>query len=237
MEDFQARVSNARTRIVELTGSLGSLRAEHRTAFGEHPLDPDRVARLGRRIAAIEHECDVVLRKIGKWESSIPTAPSKPNGAMNGHAVLNGHKAPISTTATWTAEIVLGRLEEAHQVIRRLPIRVRPNGYVSGWPSFQSMTPAEQAQLVNELQLTNMLKEYYANRNRVTFPPAAEIVARCEEAVAWPMIYLKDDSELAQILSGWVSGVIKSQETPRLVDEAAWRIARGLTRDRVRVRY
>ena len=117
-------------------------------------------------------------------------------------------------------------------------MRTRPKQFGNSWPEFVMMTEREKQTLLNELQQEGRLKEYYAEHNRVRIVPSADEVSLMDESLAWPMQYLRDDRELALIVTGWCDGVLRRNETamPELVAQGLGAIARGLTRDRVQVR-
>lgn len=134
----------------------------------------------------------------------------------------------------WTAEHVGNRLIEAARVIGRMPT---PRGTKSGmWPAYQTQTEAELRQLVNEHMLSGTINQYYATLNRVRIPPSSHEIARMEEAIGWPGKYLLGDPDLPPIVTFWAHKSQMDDEAPPPIRVGLRMIARGLRRDRVRVR-
>lgn len=137
----------------------------------------------------------------------------------------------------WTAALVGERLIEAARTVARMPMRTRPAGHSTIWPSYQDMTPKERIALLNELTQIGQLQQFYATQNRVSIPPSGEQIDRADEALAWPMRYLRDDPGTAAIVTAWAGDVYQqSEEIPEPVLPGLSQIAQGLDRDRVRVR-
>jgi hypothetical protein len=139
----------------------------------------------------------------------------------------------------WTADLVGERLIEAYETVKRLPLRTGPEAFGNSWPEFQTMTKAEQAQLLNELQLEGRFQDYYREKMQSRVVPSSEEVSRMYEALAFPMRYLGHDKDLALIVTGWCDGVLRrpnDRKMPELVREGLGRIASGLNKERVRVR-
>lgn len=135
----------------------------------------------------------------------------------------------------WTAEHVGNRLIEVARVVARMPMG--GVGTKSGmWPAYQTMTKAEHDQLLNEHQAVGTLGQYYATLNRVRIPPSSHEIARMEEAIGWPGEYLLDEEGLAAIVTFWALEAAHDDEAPGPVRIGLRMIARGLRRNRVRVR-
>lgn len=135
----------------------------------------------------------------------------------------------------WTAEHVGNRLIEAARVIDRMP-EGRGSTKSGMWPSYQTMTEGERRQLVNEHMVAGTISQYYATLNRVRIPPSSHEITRMEEAIGWPAQYLRDDPDLPAIVTFWASQASPDDEAPVPIRVGLRLIARGLRRDRVKVR-
>lgn len=135
----------------------------------------------------------------------------------------------------WTAEHVGVRLIEAARVIDRMPL-----GGLSKksciWPAYETMTPGERAELVNEHMRAGTLNQYYATLNRTRIPPSSHEIARMEEAIGWPGEFLLSDPGLAGIVTFWAATAEPGEEAPAPVRVGLRTIARGLRRKGVKVR-
>ncbi len=85
----------------------------------------------------------------------------------------------------WSLVHVMERLEEAFRVLARLPIPTRPRGYINSMPFYLYDRGDLNAQLE-----THELERLAKVRNRVRIPPSPSEVARMEEALRWPTLYL-----------------------------------------------
>lgn len=85
----------------------------------------------------------------------------------------------------WTFVHVMDRLEEAFRTLRRLPIATRPRGYVNSMPFYVYDRGDLNAQLE-----TYELERLARLRNRVRIPPTPAEIARMEEALRWPALFL-----------------------------------------------
>ena len=146
--------------------------------------------------------------------------------------LLNPKPLPVA----WDAELVGERLIEAYRTIARMRISVGPRRYASAWPGYQSMTPGEITELMNEAQKSGTLRQLYADLNRTKILPSKEAIERAEEALAWPRKYLHTRDDLAMLVTGWAAGMFRKDETPGPAREGLRIIARRLDRDRVPVR-
>lgn len=134
----------------------------------------------------------------------------------------------------WTAEHVGNRLIEVARVVARMPGGASTKSGM--WPAYQTMTKAERDQILNEHFAAGTLNQYYATLNRVRIPPSSHEIARMEEAIGWPGEYLLGEAGLAAIVTFWASEAAHDDEAPGPVRIGLRLIARGLRRDRVRVR-
>jgi hypothetical protein len=85
----------------------------------------------------------------------------------------------------WSVIAVLERMEEAFRTLARLPIAVRPRGYVNSMPFYVYDRGDLNAQME-----THELEHMARLRNRVRIPPSPAEVERMEEALRWPIEYL-----------------------------------------------
>jgi hypothetical protein len=85
----------------------------------------------------------------------------------------------------WSLVHVMDRLEEAFRTLARLPIPTRPRGYINSMPFYLYDRGDLNAQLE-----THELERMAKVRNRVRIPPSPGEVARMEEALRWPTLYL-----------------------------------------------
>lgn len=144
---------------------------------------------------------------------------------------------PAPKPLLWTADLVGERLVEACRTIARTRMRTRPAEHSTLWPAYRGMTQAEQNQLANELWQAGMTADWNAEKNRVSIPPSGEQIERADEAIVWPMRYLRDDPGTAAIVTAWAGDVYECRDLmPKAVQPGLDVIAQGLNRDRVRVR-
>jgi hypothetical protein len=85
----------------------------------------------------------------------------------------------------WSVLAVMERMEEAFRTLARLPIAVRPRGYVNSMPFYLYDRGDLNAQME-----TRELERMARLRNRVRIPPSPAEIERMEEALRWPMTYL-----------------------------------------------
>jgi hypothetical protein len=92
---------------------------------------------------------------------------------------------PRRVPERWTFVHVMERLEEAFRTLRRLPISIRPHGYMNSMPFYLYDRSDLNAQLE-----TYELERLARMRNRVRIPPSPAEIARMEEALRWPALFL-----------------------------------------------
>lgn len=92
---------------------------------------------------------------------------------------------PRRVPEDWSFVHVMERLEEAFRILRRLPIATRPRGYVNSMPFYLY----DRADLNAQLE-TYELERLARMRNRVRIPPSPAEIARMEEALRWPALFL-----------------------------------------------
>ncbi len=92
---------------------------------------------------------------------------------------------PRRVPERWTFVHVMERLEEAFRTLRRLPISTRPRGYMNSMPFYLYDRGDLNAQLE-----TYELERLARMRNRVRIPASPAEIARMEEALRWPALFL-----------------------------------------------
>jgi hypothetical protein len=88
----------------------------------------------------------------------------------------------------WNIVHVMNRLQEAFEVIGRLPMTTRPRAYANSMPRYAY----EQSDLIAQVE-TMELEKHMAARNRVVPRPSPAEIQRCEQALAW-MTLIADDA-------------------------------------------
>ena len=102
----------------------------------------------------------------------------------------------------WDVALVEGRLIEALRVLDQIPMATRPRGYANSMPRHLH----DAADIRGQREFFDL--KHYARvaeiekldqgRNRVRIPLTAAEITRSEEALAWPMAYLRDKPEVAR---------------------------------------
>ncbi len=85
----------------------------------------------------------------------------------------------------WSLLHVMERMEEAFRVLARLPIATRPRGYINSMPYYLYDRGDLNAQME-----TYELERMARMRNRVRIAPSPTEIARMEEALRWPTLFL-----------------------------------------------
>lgn len=83
----------------------------------------------------------------------------------------------------WTPDIVRGRLDEAIKLVHRTTGRFGPRQYGTAMPA----TLTDWADWLAQIETGELGK----GNNRSRVPATAAQVSRAEEAIAWPMTYLR----------------------------------------------
>lgn len=92
---------------------------------------------------------------------------------------------PRQLPARWSLLHVMDRMEEAFLTLARLPMATRPRGYANSMPLYLY----DRADLNSQLE-TYELERMAKQRNRVRIPPSPAEIARMEQALHWPIVYL-----------------------------------------------
>lgn len=143
---------------------------------------------------------------------------------------------------TWTAEIVEARIEESFRVIARSSggARFGPKSFGNNMPTPLTVYSDVVAQAGNA-SLRKAVKRLLRNDG----PPSIEEVRRMQDAISWPVTYLRDERQLALYVNlggmwkAWGSSItqkckeigVHRQQFYRLRKEALQIIADGLTKD------
>jgi hypothetical protein len=85
----------------------------------------------------------------------------------------------------WSVPHVMDRLEEGFRTLSRVPMAIRPRGYINSMP----MYVYDRADLNSQLE-THELERMANIRNRVRIPPTPAEIGRMEEALHWPTAFL-----------------------------------------------
>jgi hypothetical protein len=104
-------------------------------------------------------------------------------------AVGHGMPPPLTRARSvpdqWSLIHVMERMGEAFRTLARLPMATRPRGYVNSMPIYLY----DRADLNSQLE-TYELERMAQLRNRVRIPPSPAEIARMEEALRWPSVFL-----------------------------------------------
>jgi hypothetical protein len=105
-------------------------------------------------------------------------------------AIAESHASAASLRARrvperWSFVHVMERMEEAFRILARLPLPTRPRGYINSMPIYLYDRGDLNAQME-----TYELERMARLRNRVRIPPSPAEIARMEEALRWPVLFL-----------------------------------------------
>jgi hypothetical protein len=125
-------------------------------------------------------------------ERAAKAARAELRGDRAGMLGAIGRSEPLSPLARtrrtpdrWTVLHVMERLEQAFRTLSQLPIATRPRGYINSMPFYVYDRGDLNAQME-----TYELERMARLRNRVRIPPSPAEIARMEEALRWPILYL-----------------------------------------------
>lgn len=107
---------------------------------------------------------------------------------------IHAPTGPKGLPTTWSIVHVFDRMEEAYDTLRRLPMATRPRAYANSMPKDYRYDFHEEVAQVE----TGALADRQQERNRVRLGASAAQIRRMEEALHWPMSYLRDMPEVAQ---------------------------------------
>ncbi|WP_454813795.1 DUF6362 family protein [Labrys neptuniae] len=89
----------------------------------------------------------------------------------------------------WTPELVMERMVEAFETLRRVPASVGPKAFGNGWPA-----------VIHDL--ADMI-HWEPGKEPRRLPPSLAQITRMEEALAWPSQFLADQPLAADALNLW----------------------------------
>jgi len=125
-------------------------------------------------------------------EQAATAAHAELRGDRAGILGATGHNAPQPLLVRgrrvperWSFLHVIERMEEAFRILARLPVATRPRGYVNSMPYYLYDRGDLNAQME-----TYELERMARMRNRVRIAPSPAEVARMEEALRWPTLFL-----------------------------------------------
>jgi hypothetical protein len=139
-------------------------------------------------------DCAAIPAEIGQplGERAAAAARAELRGDRTGILGAIGKAAPLLPLTRarriperWSLVHVMERMEEAFRTLGGLPIATRPRGYLNSMPFYVYDRGDLNAQME-----TYELERLTRLRNRVRIPPAPAEIARMEEALRWPIVYL-----------------------------------------------
>ncbi|MFZ0423198.1 MAG: hypothetical protein WAL80_10010 [Xanthobacteraceae bacterium] len=102
-----------------------------------------------------------------------------------GTASLTPLRRARTVPERWSFLHVMDRMEEGFRILSRLPLPTRPRGYINSMPVYLY----DRGDLNSQAE-TYELERLAKIRNRVRLPPSPAEIARMEEALRWPSLYL-----------------------------------------------
>lgn len=105
--------------------------------------------------------------------------------------------------AVWTARHVGMRLIEAHRVVARIPANILPKQFGAAWPAYRH----EFGEQVIQAGAGNLFR----GRNAVYRGASADEMARCTEAIAWPLQFLSAMSSAARDVNYWAAELTEEE--------------------------
>jgi hypothetical protein len=125
-------------------------------------------------------------------ERAATAARAELRGDRAGILGATGHYAPQPLLVPgrrvpehWSLLHVMERMEEAFRILARLPVATRPRGHVNSMPYYLYDRGDLNAQME-----TYELERMARMRNRVRIAPSPAEIARMEEALRWPALFL-----------------------------------------------
>lgn len=178
-----------------------------RTTKDQQPQKPDRRQRLQVSLPApVQHKL---------IDDPAPVEPPR-DGLIDGtYEVIDQVRAearrlllnPDPLPRRWTADHVGKRLIEAHDVLRRIPMNIWPQGYSALWP--------EYTHDAGELAIQAGAGTLALGRNVIIRGATADELARMNEALQWPIQFLSINNAWAlSTLNTWASDP-RDEEAPR----------------------
>lgn len=112
-------------------------------------------------------------------------------------------------------EIVLTRMEEAFETLKRVPSRIGPQAFGSNWPTVLR----EFADLADRGSYEQYAKESEASAFKM--PLTSYEVSRMDEALRWPSRFLSDRPREADALNTWAMSVAFHRNLEALLKKRA----------------
>jgi hypothetical protein len=137
------------------------------------------------RRAAVDHPPPLAQRAAIAARAELRGERSGILGATGRAPGVPSHLSRRAVPERWSVIAVMERMEEAFRTLARLPIAVRPRGYVNSMPFYIYDRGDLNAQME-----TQELERMARLRNRVRIPPSPPEIERMEEALRWPIKYL-----------------------------------------------
>jgi len=147
-----------------------------------------------RSSAKSDRDSDQVSRagaELNLTSRAAAAARAELRGDRTGILGAIGEAAPIplgrmrTVPDRWSFIFVMERMEEAFRILARLPMPSRPRGYLNSMPVYLY----DRGDLNSQLE-TYELERLAKLRNRVRIPPSPAEIARMEEALRWPSLFL-----------------------------------------------
>jgi hypothetical protein len=126
---------------------------------------------------------------------------------------LDGVAAPEYIPPHWDGVHVGKRLIEGLRTLSQLTIGGRCSGFISAWPSYQYEWTDGLAQASAD-QVQQQQDAHARNWTRIV--PSAEEIAHMEQAIAWPMRYLRDVPQLLRVVQAVAHGRARYREMPSI---------------------
>jgi hypothetical protein len=136
-------------------------------------------------------ECSAADEAANLAERAAAAARAELRGERHGILGALGQTAPAPLSRAravperWTLIHVMDRMEEAFRILARLPLPTRPKGYINSMPIYLY----DRGDLNSQAE-TYELERMAKMRNRVRLPPSPAEIARMEQALRWPSLYL-----------------------------------------------
>jgi hypothetical protein len=176
------------------------------TAPGDIPMAPHvtgNVTETGRPVLRLPHPVSGPIEPpparpgqgvIPSGRSGVASRPIRRlTPSRSRMAATAASRQQRAVPASWSVVHVLDRMEEAYEVLSRLPMNTRPRAFSNSMPAYAY----ERSDRVAQVE-TGELERLMKLQNRVRFGVRADQVERMEEALAWCMQYLGDSAEVAR---------------------------------------
>lgn len=120
----------------------------------------------------------------------------------------------VDQAERWDVDVVSERMIEAFRTLARTPTSFGPRAYGSAMPKYiyewsdflaQAETEIVEAGAAasDQVRIANALRDTWETRNETRALPTAAEIDRMNESLAWPMRYLGDEPEIAEVVNIW----------------------------------